>query len=140
MTGTWKGFYTYGPEYGNNLYNEKCWFMFFITKDDEQFEGTSVDYDGVGAELQKATIKGFVENAFINFTKQYPFFYQIDEQGNIINDETRSHPEIHYSGSFDEKLNQFSGEWEMVEKTESDSGGDLEYLNTGKWEMKKEED
>jgi hypothetical protein len=79
LTGAWKGFYVYGPEYGEELHNEKVQFIIHLNYNEGTFEGTSIDIDGVGSNFEKATIKGFIENGFISFIKQYPFSMMFEE-------------------------------------------------------------
>ena len=139
LTGTWNGYFSFGQEYGKELQAEKVKFMLFLSQKNFKFEGTSVDYEGVGSDFQKASIKGFIKGNFISFIKQYPVFLQFDEKNNVTEIESKPSPEIHYTGHYDERTKTFSGNWEMVENIESDPFGDMEYLNTGTWEMKKEE-
>jgi hypothetical protein len=63
----------------------------------------------------------------------------VDEEGETHLDYQRPHPEIHYSGYFDEATRTFAGEWEMTHEEEISDGGVLEYLLTGEWKMKKKE-
>lgn len=139
LTGTWNGYYSFGREYGNELHGEKVKFMLFLLQKNFEIEGTSVDYEGISINFEKASIKGFIKENFISFTKQYPILLQFDENNNVIRDDSKPSPEIHYTGYYDVKTKLFSGKWEIVVAVESDPFGDMEYLATGIWEMKKGE-
>jgi hypothetical protein len=139
LTGTWIGYYSYNKEYGAELSGQQVKFMLFLTQKNFKFEGTSVDYEGVGADFSKALIRGFVKEDFISFIKQYPQSLEFDLNNKLIANESKQPPEIHYTGLFNEKTKIFSGQWEIVAHVEQGIDGDWEYLNTGLWEMKKDE-
>jgi hypothetical protein len=139
ITGTWAGYYYYGADYGEELHEEKVKFMLFLSQKNFKFEGTSVDYEGEISNFEKADIKGFIQNDFISFIKQYPVAILLDDDNNLITDQSKPSPEIHYTGHYNQTTKIFSGKWEMVIDRESDSLGDMEYLNTGRWEMWQEE-
>ena len=139
LTGTCVGYYYFGSDYGNELHGERVKFMLFLTQNNFKLEGTSVDYEGKTVHFVKANIKGFIQNDFISFIKQYPVTLIFDDDNNLITDESKPSPEIHYTGYFNQNTKIFSGKWEMVIHRESDHMGDMEYLSTGKWEMWQEE-
>jgi hypothetical protein len=139
MTGTWMGHYYYGADYGEELHNEKVKFVLFAEQDNFKISGYCVDFEGVGTDMDKATIRGFLRDGFISFIKQYPVSLFFDEEGNMLRDASKPSPEIHYTGKYDPKTKLFSGEWEMVSSTESYPDHDIEFLNTGKWELWKED-
>jgi hypothetical protein len=139
MTGTWTGEFSYGPEYGADLTKEKVSFVLKLIDINKQFEGECTDEQGVGASSYPASIRGFVEGNFISFIKQYPVSHYLDEEGETHLDYRHPHPEIHYTGYYNESTQAFAGKWEMIYEQQISDGGFLEYLLTGQWKMKKKE-
>lgn len=114
LNGQWMGHFTYGSEYGEELNGEKVQFRLFIEwHENGQFRGKSIDLEGIGANFEIAQVKGFLQENFISFTKEYPHFYGVDENGRISHNEEQPHPVVCYEGQFDEYLKIFRGEWEL---------------------------
>jgi hypothetical protein len=141
LTGQWVGQYTYGPEFGDEMYGQNVQFRLFL-KDagNGQFTGTSVDIEGFGANMDKATVNGFIDGNFISFTKEYPKNFIIDEDGHTHEDQANSHPRLSYSGSLDKSLNAYRGTWELwVNEVLDGERGSFVDIFTGTWEMKKDD-
>lgn len=140
MRGQWVGYFSYGPEYGEELVGEQVQFRLFIDRcDNGVFEGKSIDLEGVGANFELAEVKGFVDGDFISFTKQYPNLYSIDESGNTVVDQSRSHPIVSYTGAYDSRSKTYSGEWELRMEIQPIGEYWLEDICTGKWEIRKDD-
>lgn len=140
ISGQWIGHFEYGPEYGDDFFGEKVQFRFFLNETDEgQFKGTSVDIEGFGANMDTATINGFLTDDFISFTKEYPAFYIIDEKGNKFREPSNQQPRLSYSGYYNSRLNIFSGQWELWANEELAGDGSIVDIFTGKWEMRKDD-
>lgn len=139
MEGNWKGFYSYGPEYGEELNGQKVYFRIHLTSSESEFEGTSIDTEGIGSDFDKATIKGFIEDDFISFVKTYPRKIYINEDGTTIADESEKPAEIYYTGNYNHLNKKFEGQWELIDHSQ-DLGeyGWLEDVSTGLWEMEKD--
>lgn len=140
LSGTWKGHFTYGPEYGEELFNQKVYFLLHLKSHGKEFEGTSVDIEGVGANYETAVIRGFIEDDLISFVKQYPKNYSIDPDGTTHNDLSKPSPEIQYTGHFHPRKKTFSGDWEMVIESFEHGDGWFEETCSGQWEMSKDEE
>lgn len=139
LTGQWIGYFTYGQEYGDDLVGEKVMFRLFVENfKNEEFVGTSIDLEGVGAIYENAKVKGFIEGNFISFTKEYPHFYGLDEAGNNNDDKNKQHPVISYSGKYNKDTEAYSGQWEL--RMEIKPVGDywLEDICTGTWEIRRD--
>ncbi len=139
FTGQWIGHFSYGPDYGENLVGEKVEFRLFIDDfSNGEFTGRSVDIEGIGANFELAQLKGYVDGHFISFTKEYPFLYGLDEDGNSIENRNKQHPPVAYSGEYNQNTKIFSGQWEL--KMEIEPVGDywLEDICTGTWEIRKD--
>jgi hypothetical protein len=140
MFGQWIGHFEYGPEYGEELAGEKVQFRAFIENfNNGEFEGKTVEVNGVGANFEQATVKGFLEGSFISFTKQYPHYYGFDENNNAIEDKSQAHPLVNYEGHYDALTKTFKGEWEMRIDVEPVGNGWMEEVCTGKWELRKDD-
>jgi hypothetical protein len=137
MLGSWSGFFEYGSGYEEGIVGEKVKVMYLIDSyNDGEFTGKSTDVEGIGANLEEAELKGFIEGSFISFVLQYPYYYTFDENQNSIEDKTRPHPPVVYEGYYDIKTNSFKGEWELA--SASEPSGD-EWICSGTWEMKRED-
>lgn len=140
FTGQWAGHFAYGPEYGDDLVGEKVQFRIFVDSFcNEEFTGRSVDLEGIGANYEIARVKGYIDGDFISFTKQYPHLYGLDEAGKTVEDKTRQHPTVSYSGQYNATTKTFSGQWEL--RVEIAPVGEywLEDICTGTWEIRKDD-
>ena len=140
FTGQWAGHFTYGPEYGYNIVGEKVHFRLFIDNFiDGQFNGRSVDLEGIGANYEIAQVIGFIDGNFISFTKQYPHLYQLDELGNTICDKDKQHPIVAYSGEYKLNTKTFAGQWELRMEIQPVGEYWLEDICTGTWEIRRDD-
>lgn len=138
FTGQWVGHFAYGPDYGDELAGEKVHFRLFIDSFKEgEFVGRSIDLEGIGANYEVAEVKGYVEGNFINFTKQYPYLYGLDEAGKTIENKSKSHPIVSYVGEYNENTRTFTGQWELRVEIEPVGEYWLEDICTGTWEIRK---
>ena len=128
LGGQWVGYFSYGPEYGKELYGQKVEFRLFLDDlGNGEFAGKCIDTKG--SDFQTSIIKGFVVEDFINFFKEYPNHFIIDEDkpGHILT----------YSGFYDNKEQSFKGEWEIWTNDRSFTDGSFDVL-TGSWAMEKD--
>ena len=140
LSGQWVGHFAYGSEYGEDFVGEKVQFRVFVDKyESGEFEGRSIDLEGIGANYEIAQVKGYIDGAFISFTKQYPYLYTLDESGNTIEDKSRQHPIIAYSGEYNPNTQTFSGQWELRMEIEPVGEYWLEDIWTGTWEIRKDD-
>jgi hypothetical protein len=136
IVGQWLGYFTYGEEYGEDLHGEKVQFRLFIeqVKNDE-FEGKSIDLEGIGANYEVARLRGYLQGDLISFTKEYPYSYSIDDSGNCVEHKDKPHPIVSYTGNYNADLKIFSGEWELRIDIKPVGEYWLEEVSTGTWEM-----
>ena len=137
LSGTWLGTATYGDNYPESLKGKQAPFELTIKAADGSFSGTCEDEITKPHLLTPASINGFVEDGFISFIKQYPYRFHLKEDGSVETDMERNHPEIHYSGMFNEETNTFSGIWEIEVIIEEGIENNLSYFLSGNWEIKK---
>ena len=142
LNGKWVGFYELGPDYGDKISGEKTAFSVNLKDNNGEFEGGSSE--GNDKSFNKAFIKGFFDGNMISFIKQYPALILIDNNGKRAVDENSTHPEIEYTGYYDEQLKSFSGDWEMitsssVKNREGENMIAEEYYLSGKWTMSRSE-
>lgn len=134
--GQWQGFFRYGPEYGELLEGQEAEFRLFVEECGEgQFAGRIIDWEGVGANGEVATVHGFITKDLISFTKKYSAFHGFDEDGDVVSIEDVEGHCVEYEGRFDAPANSFSGTWEI--RTEIGMVGDkiIEEVATGSWRM-----
>lgn len=139
MSGTWVGYYEYGPLYGDKLYGNKVGFKLDINdQDDGSFEGLCQDLEGGGTKIGLAKISGFTNNNFISFTKEYPTIWTADESEK---EETRKpkilNSQLSYKGNYNPYKKEFSGEWEILASIKYPDGSLSEQITYGTWAMKK---
>ena len=136
LSGTWIGRFVYGPEFGKDMHGERVQFRFFLEDlENGQFKGTSVDIEGPGANMNTATIRGFLTGDFISFTKQYPQYFIIDENGMTLVDTSKPQPRLSYSGQYNSRMKSFRGEWELWANEELAGESSIVDIFTGTWEM-----
>jgi len=129
ISGQWQGYYIYGPEYGESLSCSKVTFELSLTDlGNNNFQGTCLDLDNHITENNLAIIKGFTEQDFISFTKEYC---------RKIPRSQLKKPELNYYGHYDPANETFSGDWELIWKEHAYPDGDYLEIGTGTWEMKR---
>ena len=139
--GQWQGFIRYGPEYGEVVGNSEAEFRMFIeTIADGQFTGRAIDWQGMGANGETSTVKGFVDGHIINFIKEYPYLLQMDEWGNCYTDTSVPGHTVTYEGRYDAAANCFFGTWEIAVETGMIGGSIIEDISTGTWHMARHTD
>ena len=139
MVGQWVGYYILGPEYGLINVGEKVEFRFFIEQNiDGQFSGTSVDYDGYGANFETARIQGFIDGDLISINKEYKDHLIIDEVGHTFIDNNSPKPKIHYTGTYNFNTKRFEGMFEVICNDIPFGDGYLVEVLTGNWEAWKD--
>jgi hypothetical protein len=135
-TGKWKGSFTYGEGYGSRT-GKAVEFTLELKEADGEFTGFSVDAESKDYMSEPVLIAGFLEEEMISFTKQYPYFFYATEQGELVVNKDKFHPEVIFNGEFNEAEAKYEGDWEILSASiqfgyESDSSS-----WTGTWEMKK---
>ena len=63
-------------------------------------------------------VNGFVDEGFINFILKYRHLIYQDEERNYFRDESSQHPDVSYSGNYDDKEEAYVGIWELTVKEE----------------------
>ena len=138
--GQWQGYFSYGAEYGEIIHGQEVEFRLFIEEySDGQFSGRVIDWDGLGANGETSYVKGFISADFINFVKQYPKNYVLDEWGNESVGEDRLVQSVTYEGKFDHRNKSFAGSWEITLSGEQVGEFLIEEVTTGEWRMKRED-
>ena len=133
--GQWQGFFRYGREYGN-LEGQEAEFRLFVEEyKNGQFTGRIIDWEGVGANGEVAQVTGFIKEGFISFIKQYAYLHGFDDDGNIVEAPDLPGHRVVYEGRFDEKLNVFTGKWEIAMEVEHRPEWTMEQVSTGTWRM-----
>lgn len=135
MAGKWRGYYVYGEGYNDHYFGTRI--MFELELQDagnEQFEGTCNDLDDKPAP--PATIKGYMDDQFISFVKEYtaPFLTASGAPATVAT------PEISYSGHYNPLQETFFGEWEHLGEVHETAEGTYIEGGAGIWKMKKVQD
>ncbi|TWF40358.1 hypothetical protein FHW36_10440 [Chitinophaga polysaccharea] len=104
---------------------------------DNNFEGTCHDPDSQISKNNPAAIKGFTEDDFISFTKEYDQFFIITEANQVIVNSRLKNPDLSYYGHYDPVSETFSGDWELLGREHSHPDSDYVEIATGTWEMRR---
>ncbi len=135
-SGTWEGHYFHGEGYPEDRRKVKVGFLAEITVVDGKLTGTCEEYVTKVHLRKPAVLEGFIEDGQIRFTKLYPYFYEVDENQEVIVDFSRiAHP-VHYSGQYIPVSGIFSGQWELA-VVQGDLYEDVGTIFSGGWEMRK---
>lgn len=114
LSGNWQGFYEYGSGYELPYFGQRVLIKASITDINGCFTGKIEEDDSVFSTKLNATIKGFVEDGFITFIKQYQKYPIIsDDYSSIITYEDKT-LEIEYEGILDENNNSIYGNWYIM--------------------------
>jgi hypothetical protein len=134
--GEWLGVFRYDDSYSEGLVGQSVSFRIIIHEQSaDEFTGECFDLNGTGAIPEAAAIRGFTDGNFISFIKQYPYHRIINKEGELKLDKSHPHPEIAYSGFYDEQSEKWIGNWEMQIEL-GRAGWDWDdYFFSGTWEM-----
>ena len=114
LTGNWQGFYEYGSGYDLPYFGQRVQFKASITDVNGSFKGEIEEDDSIFSVNLKATIKGFIEDSFISFVKQYPKYPMISDDYSSINIYDNKTLEIEHEGILDENHNSIYGNWYIM--------------------------
>ena len=134
VSGKWKGTFKYGEGYGLRT-NKSVDFTLELTEDDGEFTGFSRDVETEKVIKEPATVVGFWEEELISFTKYYACYFDMNEEGEIIVNRSKKHPEIIFSGEFNETEGRYTGDWEIPADSLQDSYESDLTMGRGTWEM-----
>ncbi len=115
ISGTWKGYFEYGQSH-SKLRGVRKDFVLNLKGTNGEFFGECIDISEDYRNNLKAEIKGFINRNLISFIKRYPYYHFTNKDGKSEIDYNKNHPEIEYTGYYDEESNKFKGEWLMVTK------------------------
>ena len=101
------------------------------------FEGKCFELEGIGANSSAATVKGYTEDDFIHFVKEYPVDYQFEEDGSLTEYKLPAKPILTYDGQYNHSHKFYQGHWELDFNTGPTIHGDLLTFYTGTWEISK---
>jgi hypothetical protein len=119
LSGNWQGFYEYGSGYELPYFGQRVNIKASITDLNGSFTGEIEEDGSIFSVKLEATIKGFIEDGFISFVKQYPKYPIIsDDYTNIIYENNIL--EIEYEGIMDENNNSIYGNWYIMDKTNNE--------------------
>ena len=141
LAGTWKGFYTYGPEYPAQYQTRKESFVLELTITDGIIFGTCVDGFTQKYFHKPATMEGTLTDRSISLIKKYPCFLGVDEHDEVFIDESKPSHDIHYIGTIKRRFFSFKyfceGIWDMSGSFQDEYGNAQYYTQEGEWEMRR---
>jgi hypothetical protein len=113
LKGHWTGEFSYGRSY-EEWYGTKERFEITIEQSDMNgFTGRCVDTESITGQYIRTAIKGFFDQGFISFTKEYDHYYEMGQDGKTIFDTSKKGHTVNYQGEFNESLDRFEGTWEI---------------------------
>jgi hypothetical protein len=139
IEGRWIGFYTYGKEYSTEeqltsvpfTVEFKNTLIGFVGKMSEE-----VDYGGLDDQIY---IEGQMNTDTISFTKFYTKKHYVNEKGETVSEESDDPNIVYYDGAYDSQVKKFIGTWTICLVSQDEDGKDIEYEDTGGWEMWRQE-
>lgn len=131
----WEGYFLYPVEDENYDIPKRVNFQITVEIKNNTFVGTHSDEESKPLFDEDGTIKGYFEDNFISFTLEYPYFYFIDDSGNLKTDRNKKHPEIHYYGNFKQETNSYIGSWEMFQEYNDFYEGKIIERIEAMWEL-----
>jgi hypothetical protein len=136
MQVVWKGKYCYEEEF-----NDSKSFAFELKIDctANEFQGISIEEEFTTLTNDSPTVNGFIDNDHISYTLQYPYQFDIAEDGSTIIDRSKPGHEVIYEGYFNAETGNWEGEWE-IEVDEIKLAQELYQTHSisGSWKMKME--
>ncbi|MEP6466126.1 MAG: hypothetical protein ABJB05_07455 [Parafilimonas sp.] len=145
ITGTWVGYYEYGESNSKLLQGTRTNFILNLKQSNRNFSGECIDLSEDYRNNSTAEVKGFVNKNLISFIKQYPYRKLIHADGRIEIDYDKSHPEIEYTGYYNDSKNSFEGTWLMIKRTNLVGYAGFrsvkkvrEYSHSGTWEIERD--
>lgn len=132
-TGRWTGEYTYGKSYGEKTDGLTQSFTIMMEIKDGALAGTCIDNHMPNED--PAILTGNLDGNQIEFTKQYPFIVEVNDDGKeVVNRNEWSRP-IKYYGQFERTA--FFGHWEIKTVARDRYGAYEEKTLSGTWTMKR---
>ena len=129
----WTGKYAYNFEEDSESFS----FEINVKYDNGSFEGHAYEEEFSGLTSDIVHVKGFIESDMISFVKTYPYFYAVDDNGDIIIDKKLKGHEVIYEGYFNEENGSWSGDWAINISEDRVEEGKYKYFDIiGPWEMK----
>lgn len=132
----WKGRYSYEPEF--DILNSHP-FELILEFESDHFEGVAIEDEFTTLTNESPNVNGFIDADLISFTKQYPFQFELDENGQLVIDRSLPGHEVVYEGRFKPEIGQWEGTWEII--TDEVKLSAEEYKTEmvyGSWRMKTE--
>ncbi len=131
LTGNWQGFYEYGLGYELPFFGQRVKINAIITDVNGSFIGEIEEEISEFSVHLKSALKGFTENDFISFVKNYSQKPEIDNSSKIIYE--NGHLEIEHEGFIDEENQSIYGKWMIREIMTDENLGTFEYTTEGIW-------
>lgn len=139
LNGNWKGFLTRKIGKTEEEQVERTInFSLQLSSSAGEISGSLTDEETAEIMNEPATFNGFIDEAFISFVLQYPFYYSHNEEGELLYNENAEHPPVHYSGEYIAEEECFRGIWEIEYYVHDVVEESQLFVVTGNWEMKKQ--
>jgi hypothetical protein len=136
IEGRWIGTYSYGQEYPAHTQHIEVPFeaefkntlMGFVGKIFEDVETGGID--------DEIYVEGEIDRNKISFNKFYTKKHHMNDSGETVTEEDDDDANIvQYEGEFNSSTNKFEGKWTIFLVSQDEDGQDVEFENTGTWEM-----
>lgn len=139
LNGNWKGFLTRKIGKTEEEQIERTInFSLQLSSAAGDISGSFTDEETAEIMNEPASFNGFIDEAFISFVLQYPFFFSHNEEGELLYNENSEHPPVHYSGEYIAEEECFRGIWEIEYYVHDVVDESQLYVVSGNWEMKKQ--
>ncbi|MFT7037012.1 MAG: hypothetical protein ACJA2S_005554 [Cyclobacteriaceae bacterium] len=136
LSGNWEG--EYSVDIGTEEQPKVEYHTFRLELQDKEGELTGNCQD-LTLDNEPSTINGFQDDNIISFIKKYQRLIYADDSAEYYGDSSEQHPDIHYSGSFNESENCLEGTWE-IQVSEEQIGMQTELtteIEFGRWYVRR---
>lgn len=129
ITGKWKGYYEYGPDY-KEIEGQKGYFIAQLIEKNGEFTGVVNDIEGTAIIEEEGKVSGYIEGDYINFIITYQNSYYVENDEMVV---VANNPyEVQNEGTFDFESGSYKGLWEIEETIEKLSSENIiDYIEMG---------
>lgn len=139
LTGNWKGKYTYGNGYPENIIGTREPFELHIQDEQGHITGTCHDFIVAAIPGNACTIEGTYRHGLLSFVKKYKYSMGMQEDGTTGPAPDHVSHAVDYVAHLHKKFltgkPYFKGEWQITTEATDPSGNRVLFTVEGSWNM-----
>ncbi|ARN78092.1 hypothetical protein BST97_08820 [Nonlabens spongiae] len=109
LSGIWKGYYEYGLGYDLPYFGERVKIEYHLDFKNFNLTGTTYEEPSEFSVDSKGSIDGFIEDTLVSFTKKYPIYPTVNENGSI--ELKPGELIVNHTGYYDRERQSIYGLW-----------------------------